>query len=94
MILENVLSLSSANTLSKQGGNGMKKWLSLLLAFLLTFTLAGCTAEEQELAGAVLDIVLEEVLEETDAPEEAEQSKAEPQKQNAGIINYNRHISV
>ena len=56
----------------------MKKWLSLLLAFLLTFTLAGCTAEEQELAGAVLDIVLEEVLEETDAPEEAEHPKAEP----------------
>ena len=46
----------------------MKKWLSMLLAFLLAFSLAGCTQEEMELAGAVLDIVLEETLEETEMP--------------------------
>ena len=40
----------------------MKKWLSMLLALLLAFTMAGCTAEEVELAGAVLEVVLEETL--------------------------------
>lgn len=59
----------------------MKKWLSMLLAFLLAFSLAGCTAEDIELAGAVLDIVLEETLEEkAPAAEElpAESEKAPP----------------
>ena len=62
----------------------MKKWLSLILAFLLAFSLAGCTQEEMELAGAVLDIVLEETLEESETPavtEKAPDVTAEAPKQ-------------
>ena len=55
----------------------MKKWLSFLLAALLAFTLIGCSSEEMELAGAVLDIVLEETLAEDEvAAEEAVVEKA------------------
>ena len=64
----------------------MKKWLSMILAFLLAFSLAGCTQEEMELAGAVLDIVLEETLEESETPavtEKAPDVTAEAPKQEA-----------
>ena len=45
MILENVLSLSSANTLSKQGGNGMKKWLSLIMVLAMLVCVTACGAK-------------------------------------------------
>jgi len=56
----------------------MKKWLSMLLALVLAVTLIGCTAEEAELAGAILDVVVEEALSESEeAPgEEAAQEKS------------------
>ena len=63
----------------------MKKWLSFLLAALLAFSLTGCTSEEVELAGAVLDVVIEEALSDSesiveDAPESAALEEAVPEE--------------
>ena len=58
----------------------MKKWLSMILALLLALSLFGCSQEEIELAGAIVDAVVEEVLTEDESAAVEEASAETPEE--------------
>ena len=47
----------------------MKKWLSLLLALVMVFSLAACSAEQEQLAGEVAGVVIDAALDALEEPE-------------------------